>query len=252
MSYCGKSVAATLFGNQLGAVDILVAGVLFPSGIVADYALAARIAGLYSFFQLALLKRFVPRVARMIEAKDFAALGQEFAFCRKLLVGCGALTIAVILFVAPLLLPLFGNYAGMWRFLVWLAIPTFIHSFYDAPDRLLTIAGQANVPLVLTASSFGVLVTVPFITAPFIGPTAIAAAMVVSAFVFNPVVAARVKLRFGLRTIHAQEMVMMGAGITALASYAMTGSALAGVTTVAVLAAIALYCCVSAIRRTGT
>ena len=44
----------------------------------------------------------------MIEANDLGALRQEFAFCRKLMVGCGALTIAGILCVAPFLLPLFG------------------------------------------------------------------------------------------------------------------------------------------------
>jgi O-antigen/teichoic acid export membrane protein len=249
LSYCGKFVAATLFANQLGAVDILVAGVLFPSGIVADYALAARIAALYSFFQLALLKRFAPRAARMLEANDLGALRQEFAFCRKLMVGCGALTIAGILCVAPFLLPLFGNYAGAWPFLVWLAIPTFIQSFYETSDRLLIIAGQANVPLLLTASSFAVLVVTPFITASLIGPTAIAAAMVVSSLLFNPMAAARVRAIFGFRTIHWRDMLMMGIGIVALGAYASTGATAAGVAGVAALAAIAVYCCVSAIRR---
>src|SRR4030088_3072271 len=50
-NYCGKFVAATLFANQLGAVDLLVAGVLFSSDVVADYAIAARIAALFGFFQ---------------------------------------------------------------------------------------------------------------------------------------------------------------------------------------------------------
>jgi O-antigen/teichoic acid export membrane protein len=241
LSYCGKFVAATLFANQLGAVDILVAGVLFPSEIVADYALAARIAALYSFFQLALLKRFAPRAARLIETKDFAALRQEFAFCRKLIIGCGALTIAGILCVAPFLLPLFGNYAGAWPFMIWLAIPTFIQSFYDTSDRLLIMAGQANVPLAATAASFGVLAVMPFATASLLGPIAIPVAMVAAKLLFNPLVAARVRRIFAIATIHPRDFLMMATGIAALASYAITG----------ILAAIALYCCVSAMRRTG-
>jgi len=251
LSYCGKFVTATLFANQLGAVDILVAGVLFPSEIVADYALAARIAALYSFFQLALLKRFAPRAARLIESKDHAALLQEFTFCRKLMVGCGALTIAGILCVAPFVLPLFGNYASAGLFLVWLAIPTFIQSFYETSDRLLIIAGQANVLLAITASTFGLLVTTPFVTAPLLGPTAIPAAMIVASFVFYPLAAARVRTMFAMRTIHPQDMLTMGAGIAALVGYAMMGTMTAGVVSIAVLSAIALYCCVSAIRRTG-
>jgi O-antigen/teichoic acid export membrane protein len=251
LNYCGKFVAATLFANQLGAVDILVAGVLFPSGIVADYALAARIAALYSFFQLALLKRFAPRAARLIEAKDFAALRQEFVVCRKLIVGCGALTVAGILCVAPFALPLFGNYAGALPFLIWLAIPTFIQSFYDASDRTLIMAGQANVPLAVTAASFGMLLVAPLATASWLGPTAIPLAMMAAKLLFNPLVAARVQRIFVITTIHLRDILMMGAGIVALASYAITGATAAGVASVAVLAALALYCCVSAIRRTG-
>jgi O-antigen/teichoic acid export membrane protein len=251
LSYCGKFVAATLFANQLGAVDIVVAGILFPSEIVADYALAARIAALYSFFQLALLKRFAPRAARLIEAKDFAALRQEFTLCRKLIIGCGALTIAGILCVAPFLLPLFGNYAGAWTFLAWLAIPTFVQSFYDASDRLLIIAGQANIPLAATAASFAVLGVAPFLVAPLIGPMAIPAAMIASKLLFNPLVAARVKTVFAITTIHVLDIAMMAAGIFALAAYAITGGVAAGAASVAALAAIALYCCASAIRPTG-
>jgi hypothetical protein len=60
-NYCGKFVVATLFANQLGAVDLLVAGILFSSDVVADYAVAARVAALFGFLQLAMLKRFAPR-----------------------------------------------------------------------------------------------------------------------------------------------------------------------------------------------
>jgi len=51
-----------------------------------------------------------------------------------------ALTIGAILSVAPFLLPLFGSYASAQTFIAWLAIPTFLRSFYDTADRLLTEA----------------------------------------------------------------------------------------------------------------
>jgi hypothetical protein len=44
---------------------------------------------------------------------------------------------------------------------------------------------------------------------------------------------------------------MMAAAIVALAGYAIAGTVAAGLAGVAVLGTIALYCCVSAIRRTG-
>src|SRR5262245_28870920 len=100
-TYSGKFVVATLFANQLGAVDILVAGVLFSSDVVADYAVAARIAALFGFFQLAMLKRFAPRAGSLIETGDLVALRHEVELCRRLLVGCGCATIGGLLLVAP-------------------------------------------------------------------------------------------------------------------------------------------------------
>jgi O-antigen/teichoic acid export membrane protein len=251
LSYGGKFVAATLFANQLGAVDILVAGVLFPSEVVADYALAARIAALYSFFQLALLKRFAPRAALLIENGDLRALAQELALCRALTIACGAFTIGGILLGAPFLLPLFGNYAGAKDFLVWLAIPTFIQSFYDTSDRLLIIAGQANVPLFLTLASFALLTTTAFLTAPFIGPAAIPAAMMLSALLFNPIVAARVQSMFAIATLRGRDVLPLVVGTISLFLYATTGAGLAAVATFAILGAIVLSSGMTALKLNG-
>ncbi len=250
-SYCGKFVVATLFANQLGAVDILVAGVLFPSEVVADYALATRIAALYGFFQLAMLKRFAPRAARLVETGELGVLRHEMELCRHLMVGCGALTIGGILCSAPFLLPLFGNYAGAQTFLVWLAVPTFIQSFYETSDRLLIIAGQANVALMLTASSFLVLTTTPFVTAPLLGPVAIPAAMILSALVFNPIVAVRVQKLFAIRTIDRRDLALMAVGALGLCVYARVGSLPVGFAASAILGAIGIYSFVSATKWSG-
>jgi O-antigen/teichoic acid export membrane protein len=250
-NYCGKFVVATLFANQLGAADLLVAGVLFSSDVVADYAVAARIAALFGFFQLVMLKRFAPRAARLIEAGDLAALRHEVEFCRQLLIACGAVTIGGLLLCAPFLLPIFGNYASAQVFLIWLAIPTFVHSFYETSDRLLIMAGQANVALLLTGSSFFVLITTPFITAPWIGPVSIPAAMIVSQLLFNPFVAARVQSMFAIRTVHLRDAVIIAIGAIALAGYAILGSRFASIVTCATLAAIGLYFLLSAMRFKG-
>ncbi|MEA2905935.1 MAG: hypothetical protein QOI12_3322 [Alphaproteobacteria bacterium] len=248
-SYCGKFVTATLFANQLGAVDILVAGVLFSSEVVADYALAARIAALYGFFQFVMLKRFAPRAARLIETGDLGALRHEVELCQRLMIGCGALTIGGILCVAPFLLPLFGNYASAQTFLIWLAIPTFVQSFYETSDRLLIIAGQANVALLLTASSFFVLTTTPFITAPWLGLASIPAAMILSALLFNPIVAARVQNMFAIATIRRRDIVLIAIGTVVLFEYALVGSRLAGFAACAALVVMALYCLAAATKR---
>jgi O-antigen/teichoic acid export membrane protein len=250
-SYCSKFVAASLFANQLGAVDILVAGVLFPSAVVADYALATRIAALYSFFQIVLLKRFAPRAGALIETGDLGALRQETELCRQLMIGCGALTIGGILSIAPLILPLFGSYSSAGSFLVWLAIPTFLRSFYDAADRLLVIAGQANIPLMLTGASFLVLATTPFLSAPLIGASAIPAAMIFSALFFYPIPVARVHRLFSIRTIGWSDIFLITAGAGALCLDAITGTAAVGFGTCVVLAAIACHSSFSAMKLGG-
>ena len=247
-SYCGKFVLATLLANQLGAVDIVVASVLFPSDVVADYAIAARVAALFGFFQLAMLKRFSPRAGRLIETGDLDGLRHEVELCRRLLIGCGALTIGGLLLVAPFLLPIFGNYASAQTFLIWLAIPTFVQSFYETSDRLLVMAGQASIALVLNGSSFFVLTTTPFITAAWLGAGSIPAAMILSALLFNPIVAARVQRMFAIRTINVWDAVLVGAGTVLLAGYALVGSPLAGIATCGVLAAVGICFFVSAMR----
>jgi O-antigen/teichoic acid export membrane protein len=248
-NYCGKFVAATLFANQLGAADIVIASVLFPSVAVADYAVATRLAALFSFFQLALLKRFAPRAGRLLQADDTAGLNREFDVCRRLTIGCVALTMSGVLLLAPVLLPVLGNFNNAGTLLIWLAVPCFIASFYATSDRLLIIAGQANVALVVTASSFLVLATTPFATAQWLGPIAMPAAMILSVLLFNPIVAWRARQLLGIRTIGLREGALMASGCVALAAAAIAGSYAVAVIACGVLGAIGAYYVMTATAR---
>jgi O-antigen/teichoic acid export membrane protein len=250
--YSGKFVVATLFANQLGAVDILVAGALFSSETVADYAVASRVAALYSFFQLALLKRFAPRAGHLQEIGDLGALRREVELCRRLTIACTALTICGILLLAPYILPLFGSYMGAEAMLVWIAIATLIQSFYATSDRLLITAGQANVALVLTGSTFLVLVTTPFVTAAWLGILAIPAAMVAAQIVFQPIVAIGVRKHFSIRTIAPIDVAMMVCGGLAIALHATNRSLFSALSAGAVLAAIGLFYIVPAMLQART
>jgi len=250
-SYSGKFVAATLFANQLGAVDIVVASVLFSSETVADYAVAARLAALFTFFQLALLKRFAPRAGRLLQATQEAALHSEADVCRRLTIGCTALTVGGVLWLAPMLLPLLGNYMSARVLLIWLAIPALVQAFYATSDRLLIIAGQANVALVLTASSFAVLVTSPFVTAPWLGPLAIPAAMIFATLFFNPLVAVRARQLVGVRTIALPDAALMVCGSLALAGWAFGDASVSAVIAYGVLTVIGAYYVTTATSRSA-
>jgi O-antigen/teichoic acid export membrane protein len=250
-SYCGKFVGATLFANQLGAADIVIASVLFSSVAVADYAVASRLACLFSFFQLVLLKRFAPRAGRLLQLKDDGALHREFDVCRRLTIGCGALTISGVLLLAPVLLPLLGNYMDARSLLIWLAIPSFVLSFYATADRLLLIAGQANVALGVTAASFVVLAASPFATAAWLGPVAIPAAMIFAALFINPIVAMRARQLVGVRSIAPRDCALMACGCVALAGTAVADSYMSVVTTCGLLGVIGAYYVTTATARSA-
>jgi len=250
-SYCSKFVVATLFANQLGAADIVIASVLFSSEVVADYAVAARLAALFTFFQLALLKRFAPRAGHLLQTKDDSALHREFDLCRQLTIGCGALSISGVLLLTPVLLPLLGNYLDARALLIWLAIPSFVMSFYATSDRLLIIAGQSSVALVVTASSFIVLVASPFATAPWLGPVAIPAAMIFSVLVVNPLVAVRTRQLLGLRTFALRDWAIMVCGSVSLVGFAVANSNLNAVIACGILGAIGTYYIIMATARSA-
>ena len=251
-NYSSKFAVATLFANQLAVVDVLVMSVLFSSETVGDYAIAARIAALFSFFQIAMLKRFAPRAGEILAKGDMAALRAEVEACRRMTIGCGALTIAGILIVAPYLLPLFGNFGGALVFLTLLAIGPFLQSFYATSDRLLIIAGHANVALTLTGSSFAVLTLTPFVTAPWLGPMAVPAAMITSAILFNPIVAVRVHQLFGIRTIGLSDLALMICGSAMLGMSSVSGSPVWAAGASIMLCAIGVHMLAAALRQSGS
>jgi O-antigen/teichoic acid export membrane protein len=225
LSYSGKFVVSTLFANQLGAADLVVAGALLPAVTVADYAVASRLAALFTFFQLALLKRFAPRAGRLIADHDHGALVREFDVCRRLTIASTALTAGAVLLLAPLLLPLLGNYGGARALMILLAIPAIVQSFYATSDRLLIIAGQANVALIVTALSFALLVAMPFATVSWLGAAAIPAAMMMAVALIGPIIIVRTRQLVGVSSIAWRDLAFMASGCVALAVAAIAETA---------------------------
>ena len=173
-----SSSAATLFANQLGAADIVIASVLFSVGD------RRRLRGCGAARGAVHVLRAGAAQALRAPRRPFAAdkgYGRPASRIRRVPAAGHRLRRADHrrrAAAAPILLPLLGNYLDARTLLIWLAIPSFVLSFYATSDRLLIIAGQANVALVVTASSFVVLVAGPFATAPWLGPVAIPAAMI--------------------------------------------------------------------------
>jgi hypothetical protein len=247
--YCGKFAISSLFAYQLNATDILVASALFSSDAVEDYVIAARIAAMFSFLQIVALKWFSPRAGSLLPSGDLGALRYEVDLCRALTISCCSLTIAGILCVSPLLLPLFGDYARSLNLVVWLAIPAFVQSFYTTSDRLLVISGNAIVALVLTSSSFLTLIMLPIATAHRFGLTSIPLAMLLATVVLQPIVAVRVKAMFGIRTIGPVEVAAIILGGAALAVCGLKYTPLTAAIGCCAISAVAMYYIATAAKQ---
>ena len=248
-AYGGKFTAATLFANQLGAIDLVVAGMLFPATVVADYAVASRIAALYTFFQLIILKRFAPQAGQMLAVDDKEGLRQALDVSRRLTIGCTAMTIAGLLLVSSPVLAVFGNFASAKTYLALLAVPSFVSSFYASSDRLLLIAGKANVLLTLTVSSFLVLITTPFVTHHWLGLWSIPFAMILSAICLSPIISVNVRKLIGAATIRPVDVAAMACGVSALVLDAYYQTMMMSVAACIVLAGIAAVYLLSTIKN---
>ena len=117
--------------------------------------------------------------------------------------------------LAPLLLPLLGNYGGARVLMVLLAIPAIAQAFYATSDRLLIIAGQPNVALLVTALSFALLALTPFATVPWLGAAAIPAAMTLGAAVIGPIIIIRAWQLVHIRSIAWRDGAFMASGCAA-------------------------------------
>jgi O-antigen/teichoic acid export membrane protein len=124
-------------------------------------------------------------------------------------------------------------------------------SFYATSDRLLIIAGQANVALVVTALSFIVLIASPFATAPWLGHVAIPAAMIFSVFFVSPIVAVRTRQLLRLRTFALRDWALLACGSISIVGFAVANSNLNALITCGILGAIGTYYIITATARSA-
>jgi O-antigen/teichoic acid export membrane protein len=189
VQYGGKLTLYTFLSNQLQGVDVLLVGALFASTAVADYAIAARIAVFYPFFQQLLLRQFTPRAGYLLERQDLPSLKRELTVCRDLSIATVGITACALLLAGPFVLPLFGDYEGAASLMGWLALPAFVRAFFLGGDRLIQAAGRAGISLAIMSGSFALVVLTPFAAWPWLGVVAVPVGMILSAVILNSVTA---------------------------------------------------------------
>lgn len=230
IGYVARFVFYSLASNQLMGVDMVVVGVFFTSEAAADYAIAARIATLYPFFQVIIARQFTPRAGLLIAQRDLAALQRETDVCRRFSVMAVGMTIAAVLAAGPFLLPLFGDYGGALPLLLILGTASFTRAFFAGGPPILQIGGASNWSLAIMLASFLIVVAAPYILAPLFGIAALPLSMLLSAVLLNPITGRIVQRRFSVRLIRATEY-----GLIALAILISVAVALRGAPTAEIL-----------------
>ena len=215
--YAAKYVLFSFSSLQLGGVDILIVSALFSSVAAADYAVAARIAALYPFFQLIILRRFTPIAGQLLHAGDNEGLQAEVTRCRRAAVLAVSLTMAFIVMVLPFGLHLLGDYKSAIPIIIMLTVAPFVRSTFASCDRILQIAGYANWGLGIMVTGLAIVVCVPLVLHASLGLASIPIGMAASSLLLQPVIAHVLRRRLGISVIGLSEIGAMAFVIAAIA-----------------------------------
>ncbi|NML12854.1 hypothetical protein HHL08_22425 [Sphingobium sp. AR-3-1] len=207
--YATKYVLFSFSSLQLGGVDILIVSGLFSSLAAADYAVAARIAALYPFFQFIILRRFTPIAGQLLHVGNMEVLQAEVTRCRRASLLAVSLTMAGIVMVLPFGLRLLGDYESAVPIAIMLTVAPFVRSNFASCDRILQIAGYANWGLGIMITGLAVVICVPLMLHARLGLESIPIGMAASSLLLQPVIAHVLKQRLGISTIGLSEIGMI-------------------------------------------
>lgn len=218
--YCWRFVLHSVLSLQLQGADMIVAGYLFSSVSVADYAIAGRVAALFPFFQQITLKRFAPRAGYLIAQKDFTELERETNLNRSVSVASTSLLTGVMLAAAPWVLMGAGDFQSALALLVALAAPSYARAFFAGGEALLRMGGHASFSLGIMAASFLFVVLTPLALHQLIGLYSLPIGMTLSAVVLNPLIVRKVHVLWGFWLMHWRDLILIVLGLVICAGAA--------------------------------
>lgn len=183
-----------LLGMQLQGIDMLIAGLLFSSAGVAEYAIASRLATLYPFLQQMVVRVFTPRSGALFQRNDIETINRELTKLRRLSLISTASMAASILIGAPLIILSMGNYLESLILLVILAIPPLVRSNFAGIEVVLKMRGNGQTLAMIAAATLLIMVVGAWTMHPVFGSYAIPISMFMSAIFINPLVSWRIGL----------------------------------------------------------
>jgi O-antigen/teichoic acid export membrane protein len=215
--YSGWLSFYPVLGLQLQGVDILIAGYLFSSAVVADYSIAARLAVFYPFVQYIAVRSFAPRAGALFEKGEPAAIDRELAQLQRRSIASVLAMTGLIIATAPLTLRLFGDYGGAVPMLIALAFPAVLRSAFAGVDIVLRITGRAAASTLSVAGAMIVLIVGAFALEGPLEIYALPASMLLASMIFNPVMVV-VARREGVKSVSMREFLFLVLPLAGLAA----------------------------------
>lgn len=198
IKYASQYALISLLSLQLQGIDIVIVGALFSPDVAAEYAIAARLATLFFFFQSIVLKNFAPRAGVLIRSEQKDSLNVELRQVRwTSLLAIGVIT-GGILMASPIIVSFFGNYEAAIPILAALSLMAFAKGVISGSDVILKMSGYSGYSLAIASSYMFLLLILSFALSPLIGIFAIPVGMLVGAVVVNPVISYFMRSKMGL------------------------------------------------------
>ncbi|MBX2834525.1 MAG: oligosaccharide flippase family protein [Micavibrio sp.] len=151
--YSLKSLAIQIIHRPSQNIDILLLGALAPAEIVAEYALASRLAGLLMMGKDALMPLLNPRMGKFMKSGDKAALESEYSHARNISLGLALLGCLFFAFAGPYVLRLFEGYQSSFPLLMALCAVMLIRVGTGANGEYIIMRGNAGWSLSATIPS---------------------------------------------------------------------------------------------------
>lgn len=181
IQYAGKNLITYVLNQQARGIDILFVGMFASPLIVADYAIASRLAQFLLIGKQALSQLFAPRLGALLGKKDKHQAAAESTLIRRV-----SVAVAIMGAIGVLLL---GEWVSGWfcstcyntyPILLILSAAMIMNTLFGAAEDYMYMAGHAGWNLFLSMFSAAVMVILCALLIPILGGVGAALAVLLS------------------------------------------------------------------------
>lgn len=190
-------------------IVLVILGVYTSAGIVAEFALALRLANFLMLPKLAISQLQVPRMGRFLKDKNLAVLAKEFDLMRMASLAVTILIVSIFMIFALPLLKLFGAYSAAYPVVLLLCVAGVIRAGFGTISDYLEIAGYNSDARKIHITTFIFVVAALIYSTPLHGGVGAASVIIISLVASLFIMALNALTKDGLNSFSFASMVIM-------------------------------------------